>query len=157
MRSLEPALVRVVSRHVGAAERDHDRGLAQVEEREHRGGREGEEEVDDVVRPLAQAAPDQRNGSAKIAHRRSHPRLVHADALDPDAMDREQPLALGGAVPEQLAVLTGLFTGGDHLHHHPPARQPARQRFGRDPRTAAERRVLVIEEEDAHGSPRLGG
>ena len=150
VRPLHAAVASVEAGDVRAAQRDDHRCAVEVEQRQHRRGRQREDEVDDVVLlPVEQAAHGRRR-RRQVAHGPTDPRLVRRAAVARHAMHGEESLLLRAAVPAELGVGRGPLAAGDDVHHHPARGQPLRQRRGSQARAAAERRVLVVEQQHAH-------
>ena len=121
----------------------------QAQQRQHRAGRQREEQVDDVVPLVAHPRPHQRKRMAEIAERAGHAGLVHAGAAAPDAVDREQPLC-SVPVPEHLGTALVALARGDDVHRDAARRQATGDRLGGDARAASQRGELVVQQQDAH-------
>ncbi len=150
VRPVEPRLAGVVAGDVGAAQGDDDRRVAQRHERQHRPGREREEQMHDVVVVLAHPGAHQGERGAEVAQRAAHSRLVHAGAPALHPVHREQAFLRGVPVPVHFRPLILLLAGGDDVHRHPARGEPPAKRLRGHAGAPAERRKFVVQQEDAH-------
>ena len=154
MRLPEAALARIVPGHIRAAQRDDHRRAVQVEQREHRGGRQREDEVHDVVRVPREQVPHRRRGRRHVADRAADPALVRREPVARHPVHGEYPLLGRRAVPAQPRVRRSVIAAAHDVHRHATPGQSLGQRPRGQPGPAPERRIFIVEQQHAHGRHR---